>query len=352
MRILVTGVTGQVGGALVEALRPLGTVIPVDRAQLDLSRPDGIAAALDTFAPDLIINPAAYTSVDRAEDEREVAFRINAEAPGAIARWAAGHRGVAGAAPRRSGPAEMRMGDGVPLIHFSTDYVFDGSGTRPWREDDPTEPLSVYGASKRAGEEAVRAAGGPHLIIRTSWVYAATGANFLRTIARLARERTELRIVADQFGAPTSARLIAGTVARIIAGSGRECRGSDSSRGDASASPDVAIRADGSRGGAPLAERFTAVSGCVNIAAAGETSWHGFASAIVGGLRARGISLPVERIMPIATADYPTKARRPANSRFDLTRLSRIFGVEPPTWEKALSPELDRLARELAGSAA
>jgi dTDP-4-dehydrorhamnose reductase len=302
MRILLTGVTGQVGGALLEPLRSIGSVVAAGRNELDLARPDHIHATLDRIAPDLIINPAAYTAVDRAEEERELAFRINAEAPGAIAQWAAGR--------------------GVPLIHFSTDYVFDGSGTRPWREDDPTGPLSAYGVSKLAGENAVRAAGAPHLIVRTSWVYAARGENFLRTMARLGAERAELRIVADQFGAPTSARLIADAVTAIL----------------------------GARGNG-LAERFATAGGVVNLAAAGETSWHGFAVAIVEGLRARGVPLAATRVVPIATADYPTKAKRPANSRLDLTRLREIFGVEPPRWDEALAVELDRLAGELADAA-
>jgi dTDP-4-dehydrorhamnose reductase len=288
-----------VGGALVERLRSLGSIVAADRAMLDLARPDEMPAALDRIAPDLIINPAAYTAVDRAEDEVDLAFRVNAEAPGALARWAAGR--------------------GVPLIHFSTDYVFNGAGSRPWREDDPTGPLSVYGASKLAGEDAVRAAGGAHLVIRTSWVYAAQGANFLRTIARLARERPELRIVADQFGAPTSAGLIADAASRIVATKG-----------------------------AALTERFAAAGGLVHVAAAGETSWHGFAAAIVDGLKARGTGLAVTRVTPIATADYPTKARRPANSRLDLARLRELFGVTTRRWEDALDPELDRLAKEFA----
>jgi len=298
MRFLVTGVTGQVGGALVEPLRAAGTIVAADRTILDLARPDAIPAALDRIAPDLIINPAAYTAVDRAEDEADLAFRVNGLAPGALARWAAAR--------------------GVPLVHFSTDYVFDGAGSRPWREDDPTGPLSVYGASKLAGENAVRAAGGPHLVIRTSWVYAAKGANFLRTIARLARERAELRIVADQFGAPTSAALIADAVSRI-----------------------VAMRGEG------LAQRFAAAGGLVHMAASGETSWRGFAATIVDGLKARGVALAAERVTPIATADYPTKARRPANSRLDLTRLKQAFGIETLHWTDALAPELDRLAGEL-----
>jgi dTDP-4-dehydrorhamnose reductase len=274
-------------------------VIAANRDLLDLSRPTAIVGRLDALAPDFIINPAAYTAVDRAEDEHELAHRVNAEAPGAMAQWAAGR--------------------GVPLIHFSTDYVFDGSGTRPWREDDPTGPLSVYGASKLAGEEAVRAAGGPHLIVRTSWVYAAQGANFLRTIARLARERTELRIVADQFGAPTSARLIADAVAGII-------------------------------DGGSLADRLAVAGGLVHLAAAGETSWHGFATAIVAGLRARGVALAATRIVPIATADFPAKAKRPANSRLDLARLENVFRIGPPAWDAALAAELDRMAPEAAAS--
>jgi dTDP-4-dehydrorhamnose reductase len=301
MRVLVTGVTGQVGGALIGALGQSASVVAADRKQLDLARPHEIASALDRFAADLIINAAAYTAVDRAEDESDMAFCVNAEAPGAIARWAA----------RR----------GVPLIHFSTDYVFGGVGSRPWREDDPTNPLSVYGASKLAGEDAIRAAGGPHLIVRTEWVYAAKGANFLRTIARLGKERRELRIVADQCGAPTSARLVADVVAAMIG-----------------------------PGPVPLAGRFAAAGGLVNVAAAGETTWYGFAVAIVDGLKARGVTLAVDNILPIASADYPTKAKRPANSRFDLTRLREVFRITTPEWGAGLAGELDRLALELAPS--
>jgi dTDP-4-dehydrorhamnose reductase len=298
MRILLTGVTGQVGAALRAPLERAGSLVAADRNRLDLARPERVAAVLDTIAPDLIVNPAAYTAVDRAEDERELASRVNAEAPGEMARWAASR--------------------GVPLIHFSTDYVFDGGGARPWREDDATSPLSVYGASKLAGEDAIRSAGGSHLVVRTSWVYAATGANFLRTIARLARERDELGIVSDQFGAPTSARLIADAVAKIVANPGPL-----------------------------LVERLRASRGLVNVAATGETSWHGFATAIVEGLRARHVALRVQTVRPIRTQDYPTKAKRPANSRFDLTRLREVFGVETPGWRDALSAELDALAPAL-----
>ena len=295
MRIVITGVTGQVGGALGKVLASAGCVVPAGRDQLDLARPDKIGARLDRIRPDLIVNPAAYTAVDRAEDERETAFRVNAEAPAAMARWSA----------RR----------GVPLIHFSTDYVFDGVGERPWREDDAPNPLSAYGASKLAGDEAVRAAGGAHLIVRTSWVYAASGQNFLRTIVRLAKERKELRIVADQVGAPTSAQLIAEALAAVVG-----------------------------TGGLPLTERFAAAGGTLNLAASGETSWYGFAVAIVEGLKARGVPLAAEAVVPIATKDYPTKARRPANSRLDLTRLREVFEIAMPRWDQALAVELDRLA--------
>lgn len=303
MRILLTGTNGQVGGALRPLLDKGGSVVAPLRAEFDLSKPETLARALDSFKPDLIVNPAAYTAVDRAEDERELAFRVNAEAPGVIATWAARHR--------------------VPLVHFSTDYVFDGSGEGRWREDSHTGPLSVYGASKLAGDLAIRAAGGPHLIVRTSWVYAAGGANFLRTIARLAGEREDLRIVADQVGAPTTASAIADAVAAIVLPNATN-----------------------------LEQWFARSSGILNLACAGETSWHGFASAIVAGLKSRGVKLAVKTITPIATADFPTKARRPGNSRLDLSRLKDRFGVTTPAWQDALSAELDHfviLQREQAG---
>jgi dTDP-4-dehydrorhamnose reductase len=298
MRILVTGVTGQVGKALVAPLARLGTVVPSDRSTLNLAEPATLAGALDRLAPDLIINPAAYTAVDRAEDERDLAFTINGKAAGVLAEWAA----------RRK----------VPLVHFSTDYVFNGKGKTPWREDSPTGPLSAYGASKLAGEEAIRAANGAHLIVRTSWVYAAHGANFLRTIARLAHERTELKIVADQIGAPTSARVIAEGLAALL------CAHTES-----------------------LRERFAQAGGIINVAASGETSWHGFATAIVEGLRSRRVVLAVQSIVPLRTEDYPTKAKRPHNSRFDLTRLREVFGVTTPSWREALEREIDLLAQEM-----
>jgi dTDP-4-dehydrorhamnose reductase len=298
MRILVTGVTGQVGKTLIKRLYRLGDVVPADRSVLNLAEPGTLPEALDRLSPDLIVNPAAYTAVDRAEDERELAFIVNAEAPGVMARWAS------------------RMQ--IPLVHFSTDYVFDGQGETPWHENSPPAPLSAYGASKLAGEEAIRAGNGPHLIVRTSWVYAATGVNFLRTIARLACERTELKIVADQIGAPTSAEVIADTIAVILA--------ADSTN---------------------LPQRFARANGLVNIAASGETSWHGFAVRIVEGLRARGIKLAVQSIAPLRTEEFPTRAKRPHNSRLDLTRLNEAFGLITPSWTDSLEPALDKLAQEM-----
>ena len=294
MRILITGISGQIGSEAARGFKELGDVIAADRRLLDLSRPCTLAAKLDSMAPDIIINPAAYTAVDRAEEERDLAFTVNADSPGVMARWAAAH--------------------GVPFVHLSTDYVFDGSGEQPWREDDPVAPLGVYGASKWAGEERVRAASGPHLIVRTSWIYSARGANFLRTISRLARERHELKIVADQIGAPTSAAFVAETLAAIVR-----------------------------KNLSNLASEFAAAGGRLHVAASGQTSWHGFASAIVNGLRRLDVALRVERITPVGTKDYPTKAVRPLNSRLDLTRLRNAFGIVPPSWDTLLKPELNAL---------
>ncbi len=291
MRILVTGVTGQVGSALTRKLAAFGTVVPASRTVLDLTQPQDIASRLDDIAPDVIVNPAAYTAVDRAEDERDLAFLVNAEAPRALAEWSARRR--------------------IPLLHFSTDYVYSGVGTTPWKEGDETGPLSVYGASKLAGEAAIRQVAGNHLIARTSWVYAPTGGNFLRTMARLAQEREELRVVADQIGAPTSATIIADAMAAFFA------------------SP---------QGLSGVIER---AGGLLHVAAAGSTSWHGFATAIVEGLRARGVPLKVERVVPIATADYPTKAHRPVNSRLDLSKLSEVLGRSTPDWSAGLATVLD-----------
>jgi dTDP-4-dehydrorhamnose reductase len=300
MRILVTGSSGQVGSALMTALAPLGTVLATDRSNLDLAMPQALPGQLDHLAPNIIINPAAYTAVDQAEDERELAMRVNAKAPGVMSQWAATHA--------------------VPFIHFSTDYVFSGAGDRAWREDDTTAPLSAYGLSKLAGEREVLAAGGCPLIVRTSWVYAAKGKNFLRTIARLARERKELRIVSDQVGAPTSARRLAEVLALMLAADIDDLR-----------------------------TRATRARGLVHVCAAGEASWHQFASAIVDGLKSRGVKLAVTRVVPIRSDEYPTPAKRPRNSRLDLGRLHELFGIRTPHWEEDLVPELDQLAQEILG---
>ena len=303
MRILLTGTSGQVGGALLSRLQGFGLVMAPDEVEFNLAQPVEISGALDRLKPDLIINPAAYTAVDKAEDEPELALRVNGEAPAVIARWAARHN--------------------VPLIHFSTDYVFNGAGERGWREDDEGQPLSVYGSSKLAGENAIRAAGGTFLIIRTSWVYAAQGANFLRTISRLAQERKELRIVADQIGAPTTAAVLADSVIAMLSS------GLDTFR-----------------------TRCAEAKGIVHLTTSGETSWHGFASAIVDGLKARHVNLAVEQVLPLTTEQYPTPAKRPRNSRLDLTRLQAVFGITTPHWRDALTPELDALAQELAATPA
>lgn len=297
MRILVTGVTGQVGSAIVPRFAGFATVIAADRGMLDLSIPERLESRLDALAPDVIVNPAAYTAVDRAEDERDVAFRVNATSPGVIARWAADRR--------------------VPLIHVSTDYVFDGSGEQPRREDDAVGPLNVYGASKLAGEQAVQSAGGSHLIVRTSWVYAAEGTNFLRTMIRLMHEREELSVVADQYGAPTSAAFIADVLAEIV----------QNNSGD-------------------LPAAFASATHKLHLAAGGTTSWHGFAEEILLGLERRRAKTVTKRIHPITSADYKTKAARPLNSRLDLSRLANVFQIRPRPWSDLLGTELDRVAKE------
>ncbi|WP_314959446.1 dTDP-4-dehydrorhamnose reductase [Bradyrhizobium cosmicum] len=294
MKILLTGAGGQVGGALLRLLQDRANIVAPTREAFDLSQPAELAEKLDSIGPDLIINPAAYTAVDRAEDEREMAFRVNAESPGVMAQWAARRR--------------------VPLVHFSTDYVFDGSGEGPRREDSTPHPLSAYGESKLAGDRAIAEAGGPHLIARTSWVYAATGANFLKTIVRLAGEREELRIVADQIGAPTTADAIARAMVAMLQ----------------PADEDIAA----------MLERR---GGVVNLVCTGETSWHGFATAIVSGLKSRGANFAVKQIVPIASSEFPVKAKRPFNSRLDLTRLRERFDIVMPAWQEALDRELDAL---------
>ncbi|NLA67861.1 MAG: dTDP-4-dehydrorhamnose reductase [Gammaproteobacteria bacterium] len=297
MRLLLLGANGQVGHALRRELAPLGELVCTTRSgslpggapceTADFDRPAGLEALVDRIAPDVVVNAAAYTAVDRAEAERDAAFRANAEAPAVLARACAAR--------------------GSLLVHYSTDYVFGGEGSRPWREDDPTAPLGAYGASKLAGEHAVRGSGARHLVFRTAWVYGAHGHNFMRTMLRLGAERDELRVVADQVGTPTPARLIAAATATVLR--------------------------DG-----------PAASGLWHLTAAGGTSWHGFAEAILAGAAARGLLPAAPRVVPIATRDYPTPARRPAYSRLDTTRLESDFRIRLPDWADALSGVLDEVA--------
>jgi dTDP-4-dehydrorhamnose reductase len=277
-RILLTGTNGQVGYELARSLQGLGEVVALDRGAMDLADLARVRDVIRSLKPDLIVNPAAYTAVDKAESEPELAMRINGEAPGVM--------------------AEEARALGAALIHYSTDYVFDGSKDGAYTEQDAPCPVSVYGRSKLAGEQAIQAAGIRHLILRTSWVYGMRGKNFLLTVLRLAQERDELRIVADQFGAPTWSRTIAEATARIVA------RGA----GD-----------------------WDAESGIYHLTAKGRTSWHGFTEAILDN--AALAKRP--GVTPIATADYPLPARRPANSVLSQQRFVDTFG-ELPAWDAAL----------------
>ncbi len=286
-RILVTGKNGQVGWELQRSLQCLGEVIAADRALFDLAQPETLTAKLDEIAPDVIVNAAAYTAVDKAESEEALATRVNGEAPGVIAAWAA----------RR----------GALMLHYSTDYVFDGSGSSPWKPSDPPAPLSAYGRSKLAGELAISAAGGDYLVLRTSWVYAARGRNFLLTILRLAEERDELRVVDDQWGAPTSARLIADVTAQVIA------------------------RAVVERRAASFRSQIA------HLTASGATTWHAFAAAILAAAKQAGRPVKTKSLAAIPSNAYPTPARRPHNSRLECTGLAQRFGITLPVWRAGLN---------------
>jgi dTDP-4-dehydrorhamnose reductase len=293
MKILLLGGNGQVGYELHRSLAPLGEIVVTTRSGelpdggrcevLDMYAPETIEPLLDRIAPDVVVNATAHTAVDRAEDEPELATRANAEAPGRIAEACAKRQST--------------------LIHYSTDYVFDGQGVRPYREDDPTAPLGVYGASKLAGEQAIAHSGASHLILRTAWVYANRGNNFLRTMLRLGSEREELRVVADQRGCPTPAWLIADVTAAVLKQGLRQ-------------------------------------SGIRHLVAGGETTWHGFAEAIFDEAHALGLIARKPRVLPITTADYPTRARRPEYSVLD-THLLRIeYSLDLPDWRQALTATL------------
>lgn len=291
MRILLLGSSGQVGWELQRSLAPLGEVTVLPRSAADLESPDLLTEAVRAVRPDVIVNAAAHTAVDKAESEAERAHRINAEAPGVLADEAA------------------RLG--ALLVHYSTDYVFDGGGTRAWSEADATGPLSVYGSTKLEGEQRIQASGCRHLIFRTSWVYAARGGNFAKTMLRLARDRSRLTVIDDQWGAPTGADLIADVTAH-------------------------AIRA---------VEHHGAPAGLYHLVAGGETTWHGYASHVIAQARRLqpDVPLAVEDIAAVPTSAFPTPARRPANSRMDTTRLQQAFKLTLPAWQTGV----DRMLAEI-----
>lgn len=289
MKILLLGKNGQVGWELQRSLAPLGHVLALDAKSQDycgdLSDLQGLAATVQRFAPDVIVNAAAYTAVDKAESEPAQALRVNAEAPAVLA-------------------AEARKLNSL-LVHYSTDYVFAGEGDTPWQEDDPVGPLSVYGSTKLQGEQAIQASGCAHLIFRTSWVYAARGNNFARTMLRLASQRDSLNVIDDQFGTPTGADLLADVTAHAIR----------------------ALRS------APR------LQGIYHLAAAGETTWYHYARFVLEQAQAAGVPLKVApaSIGAITTAAYPTPARRPANSRLNTQKLQNAFSLRLPDWQDGVA---------------
>jgi len=288
LRILITGALGQVGLELQRSLTNFGTITAIDLADLDLTDVGAVRAFIADQRPDVLVNPAAYTAVDKAEEQPGLAMAVNGIAPGVMAQAMAKLGGL--------------------MIHYSTDYVFDGSKATPWIETDTPNPLSTYGRTKLAGEQAVQAAGGAHVVLRTSWVYGRRGGNFMLTMIRLAKERDELRIVADQHGAPTWSRTLAEGTAVIVARLWRD--------------PDARAKA-------------RALSGVYHFTNGGATTWHGFASAIVATAPELADRRHV-KVTPIATSDYPLPARRPANSLLDNGKLTATFGVHPVPWDQAL----------------
>ena len=294
MKILLLGKNGQVGWELQRSLAPLGELVALDRHPLeglsgDLSELDALRATIRKVGPDIIVNAAAYTAVDKAESETELADRVNGEASRVMAQEAASLDAW--------------------LIHYSTDYVFSGEGSTPWQESDAVAPVNHYGASKLAGEQAIAASGCKHLIFRTSWVYGARGNNFAKTMLRLAKDRESLGVIADQVGAPTGADLIADVTALAI--------------------QQVVHR--------------PALSGIYHLAAAGEVSWHGYASLVIGFAKAHGEELAVTAVNPIDTTAYPTPARRPLNSRLNTQKLRDNFSLHLPDWQSGVT----RMLREV-----
>ena len=298
MKILLLGQGGQVGWELQRALAPLGEVVGLDHDSAanpgglhgDFSRPEALAATVAAVKPNLIVNAAAHTAVDKAESEPELARAINATAPGVLARCAAE--------------------TGAWLVHYSTDYVFDGSGDAARDEEAATGPLSVYGQTKLEGEQLIRASGCRHLILRTSWVYAARGGNFAKTMLRLAAERERLTVIDDQIGAPTGADLLADLTAQMV-------RTAMNSEID--------------------------LSGVYHAVAAGETSWHGYASFVIEQARQRGRELKVQAIDPVPTSAFPTPAKRPHNSRLSTQKLQQVFGLRLPPWQQGVERMLTEI---------
>jgi dTDP-4-dehydrorhamnose reductase len=295
MKILLLGKGGQVGWELQRSLAPLGEVVALDFNSTalcgDFTNLEGLAATVDSVRPDFIVNAAAHTAVDKAESEPELARMINALAPEVLAK------------------AAQRIGAGI--VHYSTDYVFNGGGTARWKETDQPDPLNVYGQTKLEGERLVAAACSRHLIFRTSWVYAARGGNFAKTMLRLAAERERLTVIDDQFGAPTGAELLADVTAHAVR--------------------DIAVHPEH--------------AGLYHVTASGETSWHGYASYVLGIARAAGVALKTaeDGVAPVPTSAFPTPARRPSNSRLDTSKFQAAFGLTLPDWHSGV----DRMVREI-----
>lgn len=293
--LLVTGSNGQVGFELRRSLAPLGNVVALDRASCDLARTDALRRAIREYRPDVIFNAAAYTAVDKAETEAELAFAINGAAVGILAQ-------------------EAKALDSL-LVHYSTDYVFGGAKDGAYVEADPANPQSVYGKSKLAGEQAIAASGARALVLRTGWVAGAHGSNFIKTMLRLGMERDKLRVVADQSGSPTTASLIADVTAQIVARHWLE------------------------------ADRQAFADGVYHLAAAGETTWHAYATEVLRYAKARGVELRTdpEHIEAIPASAYPSPAPRPRNSRLDTTRLRNTFGIHLPDWKQGVYYLLDQI---------
>jgi dTDP-4-dehydrorhamnose reductase len=290
MKILLLGKNGQVGWELQRSLAPLGELLALDRHSSehcgDLSQPERLAQTVLAWRPDVVVNAAAHTAVDKAESEPELARCLNATAPAALAQ------------------AATQIG--ALLVHYSTDYVFNGQGQSPWQEDDATGPLSVYGQTKREGEQGIVASGCAHLIFRTSWVYAARGGNFAKTMLRLAAERERLTVIDDQWGAPTGAELLADVTAHAVVHALRDRQN---------------------------------LSGIYHLAAAGETTWHGYASHVIAQARQLqpGLDLKVNEIAPVPTSAFPTPAQRPRNSRLNTQKLRQAFGLVLPAWQHGVN---------------